>query len=104
LVLERADTTFVMLNKQLRTRMAELKESGGGSDEAGLELEASNRLYEEYLEQAGAIVAQNKGSSRDPRYPTGPRSSRPRSTSPTRPITPAVRWRAPSLASRWASP
>jgi hypothetical protein len=30
-------------------------------DEADLELEASNRIYEEYLEKAGAIVNQNKG-------------------------------------------
>jgi hypothetical protein len=65
-VLERADTTFVMLNKQLRTRMKQLKESGSGADEADLELEASNRLYEEYLEQAGGIVAENKGILQGP--------------------------------------
>ena len=61
-----ADQTFATLNKKLETRMDQLRKSRSGVDEADLELEASNRLYEEYLEQAGAIVAQNKGILQGP--------------------------------------
>jgi hypothetical protein len=60
-VLVQADATFDTLNKQLEARKAQLRERNSGADEADLELEASNRLYEEYLDKAGAIVAQNKG-------------------------------------------
>lgn len=60
-VLKKADTTFLMLDQQLKERMNQLEQGREDVDEDDLELEASNRLYEEYLEQAGEIVAENEG-------------------------------------------
>jgi hypothetical protein len=65
-VLNQADQTFLTLNGQLQARMAQLREGRSDMDEDDLELEASNRLYEEYLQQAGSIVAANKGILQGP--------------------------------------
>lgn len=59
--LDKADLTYLMLGEQLKTKMAQLAAGRTAIDKDDLELQASNRLYEEYLAGASAVVKSNAG-------------------------------------------
>jgi hypothetical protein len=63
IVLKQADDKYKELDAQLEAKKAALRvgRPEGTVDDEDLELEASNRLYEEYLVKAAAIVAANHG-------------------------------------------
>lgn len=60
-VLDDANKLYKELEAELHTKKQELGGGDGGEDDAAVQLMASNRLYEKYLEEASALVGQSSG-------------------------------------------